>query len=201
MVDALNKVLPSLNGTPYFLFLSRIHPKKGVDLLVSAYVKILRSAKYSEIPDLVIVGPGMETPFGKRVRNMANPYSNKIHFTGMLEGDEKWGAFYGCESYFLPSHQENFGISVTEALGCGKHVFISDKINIYKEIEDNGAGTVESDDLEGTIRLLEKAIDRWRTRNEKNDIIPKQCFDEHFDIKNTTQKLIALIEQYTTHGN
>ncbi len=58
----------------------------------------------------------------------------------MLTGDLKWGAFRAAEAFVLPSHQENFGIAVVEALACGKPVLISDKVNIWREIVEDGAG-------------------------------------------------------------
>ena len=57
----------------------------------------------------------------------------------MLTGDLKWGALHAAEAFILPSHQENFGIAVVEALACGKPVLISDKVNIWREIEADGA--------------------------------------------------------------
>jgi glycosyltransferase involved in cell wall biosynthesis len=81
--------------------------------------------------------------------------SSSIFFTGMLTGDAKWGAYYGCEAFALPSHQENFGIAVVEALACNKPVLISNQVNIWREIEAAGSGLVAHDTLEGTAFLLE----------------------------------------------
>jgi glycosyltransferase involved in cell wall biosynthesis len=60
----------------------------------------------------------------------------------MLTGDQKWGAFYGCTAFLLPSHQENFGIAIVEAMACGKPVLISNKVNIWKEIQAGNGGWV-----------------------------------------------------------
>jgi glycosyltransferase involved in cell wall biosynthesis len=73
----------------------------------------------------------------------------------MVTGDAKWGAFFGAEAFILPSHQENFGIAVAEALACGKPVLLADKVNIAEEIADDGAGLMELDTPEGTLRLLQ----------------------------------------------
>src|SRR5256886_6713007 len=74
----------------------------------------------------------------------------------MLSDDVKWGAMSAAEAFVLPSHQENFGIAVAEALACGTPVLISNKVNIWREIEADGAGYVENDDLNGTANLLRR---------------------------------------------
>ena len=78
----------------------------------------------------------------------------RISWPGMLRDEMKWGAFYASDAFILPSHQENFGISVAEALGCGVPVLISDKVNIWREVMAHGAGLVAPDSLQGTTRLL-----------------------------------------------
>ena len=63
----------------------------------------------------------------------------------MITGDVKWGAFLCSDVFILPSHQENFGIAVTEAMACGKAVLLSDKVNIAPDIAAAGAGLKDSD--------------------------------------------------------
>jgi glycosyltransferase involved in cell wall biosynthesis len=155
MSEAFALSCPDVIGKNYLLFLSRVHEKKGVDLLISAYLKIKK--EYSNVPNLVIAGPGLDTAYGKRMLELA--YDNaSIHFPGMVTGDSKWGAFYGCEAFILPSHQENFGIAVVEALACYKPVLISNQINIWNEIADAQAGIIENDTDEGAYNLLLKWI-------------------------------------------
>src|SRR5699024_790171 len=81
--------------------------------------------------------------------------NKSIFFVGMLTGDAKWGAFYGCEAFVLPSHQENFGIAVVEALACSKPVLISNQVNIWCEVEKSKSGIVANDSLDGAIDLVE----------------------------------------------
>ncbi|MBU1695360.1 MAG: glycosyltransferase [Verrucomicrobia bacterium] len=147
---------PELRGRRVLLFLSRIHPKKGCDLLIRALAK---GAGADPALHLVVAGPdpvewrGSLEELAKRLG-----VGDRITWTGMLSGDLKWGAFRAAEAFVLPSHQENYGIAVVEALACGTPVLISHKINIWREIEADGAGWVDSDDEDGAGRLL----DRWR---------------------------------------
>src|SRR5690606_11182530 len=114
-----------LKDRPYWLFMGRIDPKKGADVVITAY--LIRQLTYPALPRLIIAGPGLETNFGKRLLRIAIN-SPDVIFPGMLTGDTKWAALYGCEAFILPSHQENFGISIVEAMACGKPVLITNKV-------------------------------------------------------------------------
>ena len=184
-------------GNAYWLYLSRIHPKKGVDLLLKGYLDLLNNPSLNKvtIPHLVIAGPGMETGYGHQIAEIASQKLERIHFPGMLQGDAKWGAFYGSSGFFLLSHQENFGISVVEALGCGKRVYISDQVNIHEEISKEQAGVVEKDNEQGVANLLGLAVKDWeQSRAEQFSKVAHDCFKKHFDIANTARCLIALVD-------
>jgi len=143
---------PALRGRRLVLFLSRIHEKKGCDLLVDAFADAAAGD-----PDLhlVIAGPDQEgrvPMLGAQAERRG--VADRITWPGMLRGDLKWGAFYSAEVFALPSHQENFGIAVAEALGCGLPVLISDKVNIWREVREFDAGLVAPDTREGMAGLL-----------------------------------------------
>ena len=113
----------------------------------------------------------------------------------MLQGDAKWGAFYASEVFALPSHQENFGVAVAEALACGTAVLISNKVNIWREIAEDGVGLVEEDDLAGTTRLLE----RWQALStaERMEMATRvgQSFQQRYNVKHVPKMLAELLEQ------
>jgi len=185
------KVVQKQNET-YLLFLSRIHPKKGVDLLVEAYSEIIAENKGSNIPKLVIAGPGLETEFGKKIYSYVElniDLKQLISFPGMLTGDAKWEAFYNCDSFILPSHQENFGIAVVEALSCGKPVLISDKINIWREIQSDNAGIVEADTKEGIKNLLKKWIDSSEDKKKQMGLSALKCYTSNFTVEKAAAKM------------
>jgi glycosyltransferase involved in cell wall biosynthesis len=216
--DAMQQVFyqacPELNGQPYLLFLSRIHPKKGVDLLIRAYAELATSFALnpqstinhpqSRFPSLVIAGP-LDSAYAAEMQALAEqllPSTLKtencmlapsILFPGMLRGDAKWGAFHGCEAFILPSHQENFGIAVVEALACGKAVLISSKVNIWREIVESGAGRAEDDSIEGTMALL-----RWWMHVGYADHVSmtdstRCCYADNFSIEQAAMRLATTI--------
>jgi glycosyltransferase involved in cell wall biosynthesis len=181
-------------STPFILFLSRIHPKKGADNLIDAYSKVYRRRldEGKAIPMLVVAGPGMESEFGRSLRRKVDADSflgSHVRFPGMLSGDAKWGAFYGSEVFILPSHQENFGIAVVEALACGKAVLISSKVNIFREIQDAGAGIVHSDDLDGCIRLLNDWLRMNASQRDEMQSRAAQLYEEVFTVARAAEQM------------
>lgn len=179
----------------YLLFIGRIHEKKGVELLIRSY-QALKSEGYG-LPQLVIAGPGLDTPYGQHIKKLAGK-DKTIFFPGMLTGNAKWGAFYGCEAFILPSHQENFGIAVVEALACNKPVLITDQVNIWREIKSNHGGMIENDTLEGVKRLLK----RWAKLSpvEKKIMSDKagKVYNENFSTSQAAIKLFeAIFYQHT----
>lgn len=150
---AFRTLVPALGERPYLLFMSRIHPKKGCDLLVEAFARV--AADYPEI-DLVIAGPdqvGQKRELVAYARNAG--IAERIHWPGMLTGPAKSGALRNAQAMILPSHQENFGIVVAEALAFSCPVLISNRVNIWREIAEAKAGFVADDTVAGTISLLQ----------------------------------------------
>jgi glycosyltransferase involved in cell wall biosynthesis len=102
-IASFRTLLPQLASRKFILFLSRIHPKKGCDLLIQAFAKV--AAENKEL-DLVMAGPD-SVGWGSKLMRLAEDLgvANRIHWPGMLKGDQKWGAFRAAEAFVLPSHQ------------------------------------------------------------------------------------------------
>jgi glycosyltransferase involved in cell wall biosynthesis len=111
----------------------------------------------------------------------------------MLRGDQKWGAFRAAEAFVLPSHQENFGFVVAEAMACGKPVLTTDKVNTWREVQDCGAGMVADDDLEGVTRLLEHFLGLSPEEKQAMGQRARQGFLEKFDISRMAPQLIQAL--------
>lgn len=197
--DALSEAFlssfPELRQKRLLLFLGRIHEKKGCDLLIDAFARAAADA-----PDvqLVMAGPGDEG-LTRQLQSRAASLgiSSRISWTGMLSGDLKWGAFHACEVFCLPSHQENFGIAVAEALACSRPVLISDKVNIWREIAADHAGFVESDTLEGTIALLRRWLDSTPAELAAMRVAALRCFDSRFQMEQVAEMLVRTIREHS----
>ena len=189
---------PAVKDKRYLLFLGRIHRKKGCDLLIDAFAKI---AADDPSLDLVMAGPDQQS-WSAKLREMAEKtgIGDRVHWPGMVTGDAKWGAFYGSEAFILPSHQENFGIAVAEALACGRPVLLADKVNIAEEIAEDKAGLMEVDTSAGTLQLLK----RWiaMSEQEKKEMGERafQCFHTRYDMRENAKAIIRLFETATVQG-
>ena len=119
--------------------------------------------------------------------------THHITWLGMLKGEEKWSAFHAANVFILPSHQENFGIAVAEALGSGLPVLISDKINIWREIESDGAGFVAADTTEGTIKNINKWLALSPTEQQTMSDKALACFRKRYTIDAMANGLISAL--------
>jgi len=180
MRDAFLARCPEAANRPYLLFLSRIHPMKGCDLLIKAFASISRCN-----PRLLLVMAGPDhSGIGGHLRDIATSVgvSESIAWPGELRGDAKWGAFYGAEAFCLPSHRENFGIAVAEALGCGLPVLISDQVNIYPDIVAAGAGLADKDTVDGTSALLRHWTQMTPERRVSMRSAALMCFKKNYEV-------------------
>jgi glycosyltransferase involved in cell wall biosynthesis len=191
--EAFFAVCPAARERRFLLFLGRIDRKKGCDLLVDAFVKL--AARDPEL-ELVMAGPDAQNWRPELERGaVAARVDRRIHWPGMLRGDAKWGAFRAAEAFCLPSHQENFGIAVAEALACGKPVLLSDKVNIAAEIVRDGAGLMELDTAAGTERLLERWIEMPAGERQAMARRAFECFHARYDMRESAKTVARLFEK------
>ena len=185
------KIYPEIKNKKYFLFLSRIHGKKGVDFLINAYNELFHKNK--NLPDLVIAGP-TDSEYAQQMIKLAS-HNPKIHFSGMLTGNAKWGAFYNCEAYLLPSHQENFGIAIVEAMACKKPVLITKNVNIWNEIHEGGGGwVVDLEENNGLKNALSELINQSGENLEIKGLKAFETYQNKFDIEICANKFIQTLE-------
>ena len=182
------KKFKKLEKKRILLYLGRITEKKGLDLLINAFNSIREKGMH-----LVIAG-NSNNRYAKKLKTLINNLKiNKfVTWTGPIYNKLKWDAFKAANLFCLSSHQENFGISIVEALSSGTPVLITSKINIYKIIKKYRCGYINNDDLKGTI----KSLNEWKANKDKN-LYKKSidCFNKNFQIENTVNKLIKILHE------
>jgi len=140
-------------GPVRVLFLSRIHPKKGLPLLLEALARL----EQERVPiELLVAGSG-EPAYEERMRALSHALgvAGRVRFLGHVEGDAKRRLLAESDLFVLPSHQENFGIAVVEAMAAGLPVVVSDQVGVAAEVAAGGAGLIVPHGVDGWARAIE----------------------------------------------
>ena len=191
---------PELRGRRSVLFLGRLVVKKGVADLLIAYAETRHAGTWPEDAALVMAGPEDEAKpeFLRKVRGSTDTAG--ICWPGMLSGDLKWGALRAAEAFVLPSHQENFGIAVVEALACGKPVLISNKVNLWREVADDDAGLVADDDAFATAVGLERWFALSGGEREGMGRRARASFERRYQIDQAAAGLVEQLRGFGVRG-
>ena len=188
---------PALRGVRRFVFLGRVHPKKGPDILIRAIARMRDSGRWDPATMKVIMAGPADGRYAAKLQALSRRLGveSSVHWTGMLMGDDKWGALQCAEAFVLPSHQENFGIAVAEALSLGVPVLISKPVNIWADIVADGAGLVAADDVNGCLGLFERWFAMTETQKAEMRRQAKECFTRRYTAKRAGVSLVASIYQ------
>lgn len=150
--DAFWQAFPQLRGKRIVLFMGRLHPKKGVPLLIQAWRQVADSR--GEDAHLVIAGPDSDNLLGT-LKQMTEDLKlqDSISFTGMLKSELKWSALAAAELFVLPSFSEGFSVAVLEALAMGVPTIVSSPCHFPEVAEANCGWGIEPE-----TRALELAL-------------------------------------------
>ena len=152
---------PDLAQQPYALVMSRLHPKKGLDVLIDAFLALVQHEKFAHW-HLVIAGDG-PSDYVAKLKEMAAA-SDRIVFTGWVDGERKDAMLSGASLLVLPSHQENFGMCVMEALARSVPVLVSPHVNLAHEIVLANAGWIATVDKDALTTRLAEALSNEEER-------------------------------------
>jgi len=189
--EAFLRQFPRLRGKRFLLFLGRIHPKKGCDLLLEAFAAV---RALDPLLQLVIAGPdpvGLRSRLARLAERLG--VAQAVTWTGMILGDAKTGALRAADAFVLPSHQENFGMAVAESLACGTPVLISNKVNIWREVVEDGAGIAADDTLAGTVGMLQTWVALGAEERHRMALNAFNSFAIRFNAETAAESLLAAI--------
>jgi glycosyltransferase involved in cell wall biosynthesis len=183
---------PELASREIILFLSRIDPKKGLDLLLEALPGIIK--KRPEVC-LLVAGAGNESYLAE-LRNKVEELgiANDVIWAGFLEGEEKARVFAAARVFVLPSYSENFGIAAVEALSAGLPSVITAGVGIAKELKQAGAAMViqpKAPELADAILMILCDKDR----SDRLAAAGRAFADQHYSIASMGR---GLVEMYRT---
>lgn len=155
--SAADELWPELRGNKVLLFLSRINFVKGLDILAPAFAEIYRRHADAR---LVIAGPDNDG-YGARVRGWlaGSGALRATTFTGMVSGERKAALLGRADMFLLPSYSESFGIVVVEAMAAGLPMVISNRVNIWREIDAARAALVVNPDAREVAKAISTLLD------------------------------------------
>ena len=170
---------------PYVLVLSRLHSKKGLDVLIDAFCELKRQNRFPEWR-LVIAGDGDES-YVRHLKQLATEQDLPVTFCGWLQGPEKTSVLRNASLLALPSRQENFGLCVLEALSQGVPVLVSPEVNLSDEIRQAGAGWISAVDKSALAETLATALSNEEERTKRGAAGKK--FSQNFEWDVIAKKL------------
>ncbi len=178
-------------AAPYVLSLSRLDPKKGIEALIESFHTLARAGEQRW--RLVVAGDG-PAQYAARLRQLAEsgPACDRIELPGWVAGRERLSLFRGASLYVLPSLQENFGISVVEAMACGVPVLVSPGVNLASELDAAGAGWVAGSEPSALTSTLHAALSNAGERIRRGG--NARAFAARFRWPAVAGQLLALYE-------
>lgn len=165
----LSEQFPTLRNHPYVLVLSRLHPKKALEVLLEAFLSLVKHAEFQDWR-LVLAGEGPRD-YVARLKRMAAEQlvGDFVVFPGWLNGEKKEAALRDASLLALPSNHENFGLCVMESLACGVPVLISPHVNLAADVQAAGAGWVAAVDKDVLERALAAALGSEQERLRRGE--------------------------------
>ena len=134
---ARDRFPPLRADVPKLLFLSRVHPKKGVEQLIAAAAVLRKRGRPCTV---LIAGPG-DPPYVAALEQLAigEGVAESVHFLDMVRGPLKLSLYEAADVFVLPTSQENFGLVLVEALACRTPVVTTQGVDIWRELQSAGA--------------------------------------------------------------
>lgn len=183
---------PDLAGRPVVLFLSRLDPKKGLDILLRALASLraegLRFA-------LVVAGSGaaeVEAQARQEARRLG--LEADVVWAGLVEGEDKAALMAGADLFVLPSASENFGLAVVEAMAAGLPVVISDQVAIHGEVASAGAGLVVPGEVEPLAGAIARLLREPAARRQAGQA-GRRLVRQRFSVETMTARLVELYRE------
>jgi glycosyltransferase involved in cell wall biosynthesis len=190
---------PELKTHRRFGFLGRVHPKKGPDIIIRTIASLQTAGHWNVATMRLIMAGPADGDYAVELQALATQLgvAESIVWTGMIVGDEKWGALQCAEAFVLPSHQENFGIAVAESLSVGVPVLISTGVNIWADIVADGAGTAGSDTVADFNRQMIAWLNMSPAEVASMRAHARACFEKRYTAKRAAESLLSVIYQVT----
>ena len=193
--EELFATFPNLRGKRLILFIGRLHPVKGCDILIRAFAN---ASRVDPSAHLLIAGPD-PLQLRPKLEMLAkeNNIVDRLTWAGMLTGGLKWSTLRAADALALPSHHENFSFVTVEALAVGLPVLMTREVGIWREVHQFGAGLVGDDNVDSFRHVMETWLTLPASARLTARAAARKCFEELFDVIPATKRLLDAL---ATHG-
>ena len=173
---------------PIILFLSRIHPKKGLEYLIQALAQI-KDKKFT----LIIAGNG-DSDYEAQIKSCLHDYGLQdcSLMTGFVEGELKQLLLQGANLFVLTSYSENFGVAVLEALSAGTPALVTPGVALAQEIEQNDLGYVVPQEPTAIAKAIEKHLELSESEEDKLSQRTRQFVLDNYSWEQIAQQLLTV---------
>ncbi|QSJ17033.1 hormogonium polysaccharide biosynthesis glycosyltransferase HpsP [Nostoc sp. UHCC 0702] len=184
---------------PLVLFMSRIDPKKGLNLLIPALEKLLYEGCNFHF---VLAGTNPQDPdYEQKIKSQIDnsPLRSHTTITGFVSGELKASLLQVANLFVLPSYYENFGIAVAEAMVAGIPVIISDQVHIWQQVRDSESGWVGTTDVQTLFELLREALQNPQERQRRGLNAQKYAL-QNFSWDAIARQMIQVYQQIVANS-
>ena len=182
----------NFKGKTFYLFLGRFHEKKGCEIII----EMIKNLKENFNDLVLMVGPLENTAYEYKITNLIKKYNleKKIIISDALYNNVKWGAIQESKAMLLPSHGENFGVSLVESLSFSKSVLTTFKVNIYKEILNYKAGLISKNTVHSFTKIFKQfnSFNNSKIKTYSNNSY--KCFNENFNLESKNNELFYFLK-------
>lgn len=186
----LREKCPQAGSRPLLLYLSRLHPKKGIiEFLLPALARMQADAFLAIIGGEDNDAPGYTGHVQSEISRLG--LGRNVALLGPVPPQRRWAAFDGADVFVLPSLSENFGIVVAEAMARGKPAVVTSGVQFAKHVTTSAAGTVVPPD----VGELANCLDQWLSDPERRaqaGIAGRQYIQQNFTWQRTAERLANL---------
>ncbi len=181
------------------VFMSRIHHKKGLEILIEAISQLEKqnteNSKINLQLDLIGKSESIEYQNSLQKLIIQNNLKNKVKWIGWLEGNQKFEHLEKSDLFVLPSFNENFANVVIECLSTGTPVLVSDKVGLADYVKEKDLGWVcKTNSIDSLLQTLEIAINDKIKREKIRQIAP-QIIQNDFSSQKLAQKYIEMYQK------
>lgn len=191
--DAADAYWPDLRDRPVVVFMSRLSPEKGLDLLIPAWAQITKSSPHKDAL-LVIAGPDFRG-YQAVVKAMIEKHGveSSVLTTGMVRGEKKSALLHRADIFVLPSYSENFGVAVAEALACGRPV-VTTTGTPWDQLPGVDAGRWVPPTVQDVREAIEELLTMPASRRDRMGSRGAALIREHYTWDRVAGKFLAVCD-------